>query len=497
MLNRLLTRRHTMRLLAAGAGALLARTGWTGPKAPTDGGSGGFDALQQGIRGSVTAKGDGEFDAARRAMVWNQRVAGARVPEAIVQVASAEDVVTAVDFARRKGLQIAVRGSGHNYHGAVLRNGGLLLDLSRLKTFTVDPEHRRASVGPALKGGELMAALAPHGLAFPVGHCSDVPLSGYVLNGGFGWNFGDWGPACMSVQGMQLVTAAGKIVYASESENADLLWAARGAGPGFFAIATRYDLALQALPSAIRTYAATFPLEVAPVIAKWLTAVLPAVHPTVEVVCSLGPIDETGTPVIGVLGVALASSQREAIARLGGLRDLPADAARIGEIVDQPATFEDLFALVDATFPGGKRMAGDQCWSKGTVEDLIMASWRLAPDAPPAPSAITIVALGGNAKTKPYDAALSVGGGTFLGTYAFWDDPARDRAGTSWVRSVMAKAEPFRDGAYIGEADLSANPGRLRECFSQHAWSRLAALKLKYDPDDLFYRYLTTTPRAQ
>jgi hypothetical protein len=125
-----------------------------------------------------------------------------------------------------------------------------------------------------------------------------------------------------------------------------------------------------------------------------------------------------------------------------------------------------------------------------------MASSRLAPDAPPAPSAITIVALGGDAKPKRYDAALSVGGGTFLGSYAFRDDPARDRAGTNWVRSVMRSAEPFRDGAYIGEADLSANPNRSRECFSPQAWARLLALKSKYDPDDLFYRYLTTASPA-
>ena len=141
-------------------------------------------------------------------------------------------------------------------------------------------------------------------------------------------------------------------------------------------------------------------------------------------------------------------------------------------------------------------MAGDQCFAKGTVGDLVMASWRLAVDTPPAPSGITIVALGAGAKPKRYDAALSVGGATFLGSYAFWDDPAQDRASMTWVRSVMSAAEPLRDGAYIGEADLSVNPNRRRECFSTQAWERLVALKDKYDPDDLFYRYLTSPSPA-
>ena len=323
-----------------------------------------------------------------------------------------------------------------------------------------------------------------------------MALSGYVLNGGFGWNFGEWGPACMSVRGMEMVTAAGDIVYANDHESSDSLWAARGAGPGFFAVVTRYDIALYDLPPTIHSFAATFALEAAPAIASWLTDTIGTVHPTVEVVCALGPVDETRKPVIAVSGFAFAESRNEAIARLGGLREPPARAERIGEVIDEPATFQDLFALVDAGFPNGKRMAGDQCWTNGTIGDLMMASSRLAVGAPPAPSGITIVSLGGTPKPKRYDAALSVGGGTFVGAYGFWDDPAQDRAGMGWVRSIMSSVEPFRDGAYVGEADLSVNANRSRECFSPEAWQRLLALKSKHDPEDRFYGYLTSASSA-
>ena len=455
----------------------------------------GFSALQEAIRGTVIAKGSADYERTRQAMVWNKRVSQVRSPDAIVQVSSAQDVVASVKFARANGLKVAIRGSGHNYHGAVLRDGGLLLDLSRLKAMDIDAQHRRASVQPAVKGGDFAAALAPHGLAFPVGHCSDVGLSGYILNGGFGWNFGEWGAACMSVTGIEMVTAAGDLVYADEKHNADLLWAARGAGPGFFAVATRYDVVVHALRPAIRSYALTFDLQSASQVAKWLSSAIRSVHPTVEVICTLGPIDATGTPVIVVSAVVFASSQAEATARIASLRSIPKGATLIGQPIDQPSTFKDILQLTDAGFPGNKRMAGDQLWSEAPLGDLIAAVRHLAPGAPPAPSAIALVALGGGAQPSlipsSEKAALSKGGGSFIGAYAFWDDPAQDNASRAWVHSAIRAAEPYGAGNYIGEADLSVSPSRARDCFSGPAWDRLVALRRRFDPDNLFFSYLT------
>jgi FAD/FMN-containing dehydrogenase len=446
--------------------------------------------LQKAIQGTVIPRRSADYVRLREAMVWNKRVANVRSPDAIVQVTSAQDVAASIRFARKKGMKVSVRGSGHHYHGAVLRDGGLLLDLSRLKAIEIDAPNRRGSMQPAAKGGEISAALALHKLAFPVGHCSDVSMSGYILNGGYGWNFGEWGAACMSVRGMEMVTAAGEILYADESKNTDLFWAARGAGPGFFAVVTRYDVVLYPLPSAIRIFSATFALESAPIVARWATDALRTVDPTAEVICALGPLDASGQPVITISAVPIASSQRKAIARLGALRALPAGAKPIGEVVDREAKFEELFALTGAGFPAGKRMHGDMHWTSATMGELMLACRDLVVEAPPAPSAIAIVALGGGAKPKRYDAALSVGGGSFIGAYGFWDDAAQDETSRAWVRSVMRAVEPFETGSYIGEADLSVSPDRVRECFSPEAWDKLVALKKKYDPDNLFFSYL-------
>ncbi len=123
------------------------------------------------IQGAVIPKDSINYASARDAMVWNRRVTQARSPDAIVQVASAKDVVTAIRFARANGFKVAIRGGGHNYQGSPLRDGALLLDLSRLTAVEVNASQRRASVQPAVTGGQLAAALSTRGLAFPVGQC--------------------------------------------------------------------------------------------------------------------------------------------------------------------------------------------------------------------------------------------------------------------------------------------------------------------------------------
>ena len=136
--------------------------------------------------------------------------------------------------------------------GLPLRVGGLLIDLTQLNQISVDPANRTASVEPHLSNREVIRALAPHGLAFPMGHCPTVKACGFLLSGGIGWNSYLWGPTCLSVVGLDLVTADGRQLHASASENSDLYWAARGGGAGFFAVATRYPWKLYPLPRATR-----------------------------------------------------------------------------------------------------------------------------------------------------------------------------------------------------------------------------------------------------
>jgi FAD/FMN-containing dehydrogenase len=441
----------------------------------------------------ILKKNDVGFDAARGGLTWNIRLAKARTPQAIVQAETTADVAGAIKYARANKLKVAIRGGGHNYHGAALREGSLLINLSRLRTLQIDAAAQRASIGPGIKAGELIAALSPLKLAFPVAHCSDVNLSGYLLNGGWGWNFGEWGPACLSITGMEMVTAAGDILYADETHNADLYWAARGAGPGFFAVVTRFDLKLYPLP-AIHTYSASYELAALPTLTQWLPGVIAKMHPSVEIDLLLGPIDESGKPFISVLGTAFAPSATEAGARVAPLSNAPQPASRDAPLLDQATTLADALAGVDATFPA-KRMAGDMYFSNAPIADLLHKLAPFAEHVPPAPSGLMIATLGGaklpgvvNLDGKR--ASITSAGSVDFGAYAFWDKAEDDAKNTAWVRMATDAIAPLKSGCYVGEADLSTSPTRAEECFSPEAWKKLVALRQRYDPAGLFHSYL-------
>src|ERR1700759_2661820 len=200
--------------------------------------------------GELLRRGDGGYEPARRAAVWNARTPE-RFPDAIVIARSEQDVVRAVQLAAAEGMKLGVRSGGHSWAGNHVRDGGMLLDLSELCDLDVDIDAMTAAVQPGCKGDQLLAQLGDLGLFFPAGHCIGVALGGYLLQGGYGWNGRVHGPACTSSEGIAVVLADGRFVHASPQENADLLWAARGSGPGFFGVVTRFHMRVQPRPKVV------------------------------------------------------------------------------------------------------------------------------------------------------------------------------------------------------------------------------------------------------
>ena len=162
-----------------------------------------------------------------------------------------------------EGMRIGVRSGGHSWAGNHLRDGGMLLDVSRLDAVEIDAARDDAPrSGPGCRGNELLAALAEQDLFFPAGHCPGVALGGYLLQGGFGWNGRVHGPACMSVEAIDVVTAAGELVRADESSTPTCFWAARGSGPGFFGVVTRFHLRLYPRPRHVANGVYLYPIDV-------------------------------------------------------------------------------------------------------------------------------------------------------------------------------------------------------------------------------------------
>ncbi|MEO6153066.1 MAG: FAD-binding oxidoreductase [Croceibacterium sp.] len=434
---------------------------------------------------ALVSRGEPEFDAARQRLIWNKRLALARTPDAIVDCRSAADVRSAIGLARDGGQRVSPCGGGHHYEAAALREGGFLLDLAGLDFVEIDAETRVARVGAGVRGGDLTEKLAAKGFGFPVGHCVDVGLSGYLLAGGLGWNAGEWGAACGGVVAVEVVTAAGELVLANATQHADLWWAARGHGAGFFAAVTAFHLALQPLPPAVWAWRAMFPLASAPLLADWINAAIAAADPAVELGCFVLHAPDSGQPAVIVRVSACGETADDARTKLASFASPPA-VERLWEPKGEALAFTELPRL--SPMPAGKRVAADHLWSDNPVGDLLLAIYHLVP--PSADSTVDLVAYGGNAPVAvPGDAALSRIGRTGAGIYALWDEPADDALNRNWVSQIDDALAPFRTGRYVGEADLGAAPDRRAQCFGPGVLDRLAAIRTAYDPDEVFFGY--------
>ena len=443
-------------------------------------------AQLEGRVAAIAPSGTEGFDSLRSERIWNQRLACARAPAAIVEIASAEQASAAIRFARDSDLAVTVRGHGHNYEAASLRDGTLMLDVGRMKAIEVDAENRMAWVEAGVTGGELLKVLEPLGMAFPIGHCSDVALSGYVLSGGFGWNAGEWGPATANVSAIDLVTAAGEFLRVDEENHAELFWAARGAGSGFFAAALRYRLRLHDLPGACFTWSATFPIDCAPVLAPWLNEATAKAHRSAEIICLVGPDHNSGEPAVIVRASAIADTPRAAREKIAGFLRPPEPVRFLSGPSEESPDFHELTRL--SAMPNGKRVFADHMWSSGGMGEMLMAVRHLA-DVPRKSSSINLISPGGG-EPIPHcgdgSCALSVGGGAGAGLYAMWDDKADDALHMGWVREADRALAPFRSGRYLGEANLGESPERLSECFAPGVLDRIERLRRQWDPEGRF-----------
>ena len=194
-----------------------------------------IEQLKNNIKGTVVLPQDSNYDEVRS--IWNAMID--RKPAAIVQCASASDASSAFNFARENSIDFSIRGAGHNIAGNSLNDGGLLIDFSNMTNVRVDADKKRAYVEPGATLGDFDAAVQAHGLATPLGINSTTGIAGLTLGGGFGWLTRKYGMTIDNLISVDVITADGSTVKASESENADLFWAMRGGG-GNFGIATQF-----------------------------------------------------------------------------------------------------------------------------------------------------------------------------------------------------------------------------------------------------------------
>lgn len=432
-------------------------------------------------------RGDSGYEPARRATVWNQRVPE-RYPVVIVQAADTADVVAAVRYAKANGLRVGIRSGGHNWGASHLRDGGLLLDVSRLDDARIDAERKAAVVGPG-KGGSILAGeLDALGLFFPAGHCKGVCLGGYLLQGGYGWNSRVLGPACESVIGLDVVTADGEQLHCDAETNADLYWAARGSGPGFFAVVTAFHLRLYDKPAVCASSVYVYPATYADEIFTWARAISDDVDRRVELqIVASASVPEMGidSPSIVMASPAFADSEAEAQQALALLGTCPVVDKALVAVPCMPTDLPTWYTAVMSNYLADHRYAADNMWTSASAEELLPGIHRILETMPPHPSHFLWLNWGPSPARQ--DMAYSLEEPIYLALYGGWRDAADDGRYGDWARSNMAAMAGLASGIQLADENLGARPAK----FATDAnMVRLDEVRASYDPDGRFYSWM-------
>ena len=277
-----------------------------------------------------------------------------------------------------------MRGGGHSWAVWSLRDDALLIDLGGLREMTFDPATGIATASPSIKGGaEFTPFLTGHGRVFTGGHCPGVGLGGFLLQGGQGWNSRRHGWACENVVGIDVVTADGELIHADSDHNADLLWAARGSGPGFFGVITRFHLRTFARPAAMIQDTWMFELEDLEPLLVWIDGLLPSLDRVVEPVIAATRLPRPdGPPVLLLHTTAMCGTLEEAERVLAPLAECPI-AGRAISHERGPTTIEAENEAQALQNPEGHRYAVDCTWTDAPARELaprLRALWSELPD---------------------------------------------------------------------------------------------------------------------
>jgi FAD/FMN-containing dehydrogenase len=449
------------------------------------------------IQGRIIRREDENYEIWRQSMVWHHSKPK-RYPDLIIQAQSEQDVIAAVNYAAKNKHKIAVRSGGHNSSGPSLRDGGMVIDVAPLSDIQIDVSKQIASIQPGVRSIQLVTEARANGLSFPVPHCPSVGLSGFVMGGGIGWNYGQTGGmSCFSIEAAEVITADGKLLMASADENPDLLWAVRGGGPGFFGVVTRLHLKLYPLPKAILASSYILPLEGLTTVTSALDRLVEIKDDRVEVLALLAhnPEAAAGSPpknskICFVTVFAFADSVDEGRTLLAPFTESELAGKSMVKEENQPFSFEELYdKYFSLEVPAGRmaRYAVDNVMTDepGKVLHALAEHFRSAPS----PHAHVLAGYGMDLVARD-DACFSSIAKSYLGCYAIWDKEENDDINFRWLGQTVPLMDPFAKGHYVNEVEPRLNSDRIRQCFSDENWKRLQHLREKYDPNGLFHHYL-------
>jgi FAD/FMN-containing dehydrogenase len=456
--------------------------------------------LRGALEGRVLLPGEDTYDQARQ--VWNAMVD--RRPAVIARCASPADVAAAVRFGREHDLELGVRCGGHSVLGISVPAGGLMVDLTPMQAVRVDPERRRAWVQGGSRLRNLDRATQPFGLATTAGNVSHTGVGGLTLGGGMGWLARWLGLACDNVARFELVTAGGEVVFASETENPDLYWGLRGGG-GNFGVVTEFEFCLHPVGTAALLVELYHAPDHAPAALRRWRDLLPDAPRQATLTAWAGTSGEApflppelhGRPLINV-GYVWVGDPEEGRALLPALRD---GAVPLAERVEE-MTYLEVQTMDDHKHEHGWRRYWKGHYLRefgdGAIDAFVSRGVGRGdgdPDPASLPSA-TLQAYGGAIGAIGDDDTAFAQRGTLVEFVAdaVWTDPAIDESRIAAARRYGAAIEPFASGVYVNSLADEGEAGT-RRAYGSDQLARLAAVKERYDPDNIFHLNHNIRPR--
>jgi FAD/FMN-containing dehydrogenase len=444
------------------------------------------EILMQKVKGKVVRSGDQAYDEARR--IWNAMID--RRPAAIVQCADAEDVPHAIRFARDNGLEISIRGGGHNIAGYSICDNGVMIDFSQMKNVRVDPKTRRAYVEPGATLHDFDQAVQKHGLATPVGINSTTGIAGLTLGGGFGWLTRQYGMTVDNLISADLVTADLRKIQASQETNQDLFWAIRGGG-GNFGVVTQFEFKLHRLGPEILAGLIVFPfhqakqvllnyrhfIESAPLeLNVW--AVLRKAPPLPFL-----PVDVHGREV-AILAVFYSGDIAEGENLIRPLRYF---GDPLGEHIGPQPYVQWEQAFDPLLTPGARNYWKSHNFTQladGALDTMV----EYAATMPSPQCEIFVGLIAGEANRVPVNATAYSGRDArfVMNVHGRWDKRSQDEKCISWSRDFFKAAAPYASaGAYVNFMTADETD-RVSAAYGAN-YSRLLTIKQQYDPENIFH----------
>ncbi len=438
-----------------------------------------LDELRGKLRGRLLRPADPEYDSARH--IWNGMVD--RRPALIARCRGAADVTAAVRFAREHGLLLSVRGGGHNVAGNAVCDGGLMIDLAEVNGVRIDPANRTARAGGGALWRDLDHEAAAFGLATTGGIIPTTGIGGLTLGGGFGWLMRKHGLSCDNLLSADVVTADGRCLTANAEDNADLFWGLRGGG-GNFGVVTSLEYRLHPLDRILGGMV-LHPLDRAADVLRFLREFAETAPDELTSMAVLLTAPD-GAKMLAVV-VCYCGTLEEGERALRPLRRFGPPAA--DQIAPMPYT--QLQGLLEAGFPPGRQNYWKSSFLRELADDAVAAAVAHFRAVPSPTTAIAIEHLGGAVgRVGEADTAFAHRQARFnFLAVSSWTDPRENETHMRWTRTVWNDIQPFATGGvyvnYLGDA-ADEGAARVAAAYGSRNHTRLAALKKKYDPLNLF-----------